>query len=134
MLVLTRKKEEKICIGPNITVTVLRVKGHAVKIGIEAPTGVEILRAELVGPPGGPEPPAGTSDPSTGPATSGPKPAPEPAGPGGQPDPDTESTSAESGQLPPEPLHQRWASATQQRIAMDDVPLQVAKRSLAACS
>jgi carbon storage regulator CsrA len=47
MLVLTRKMEQKIQIGQAITVTVLRVKGGAVRIGIEAPPGVRILRAEL---------------------------------------------------------------------------------------
>lgn len=47
MLVLTRKREEKICIGPNITVTVLRVKGRSVKIGVEAPSGMQVLRGEL---------------------------------------------------------------------------------------
>jgi|GEM_PF-2363469 len=49
MLVLTRKVEEKVQIGPNITVTVLRIKGRAVKIGVEAPQGVQVLRTELLG-------------------------------------------------------------------------------------
>ncbi len=49
MLVLTRKVEQKLQIGPNITVTVLRIKGRAVKIGVEAPQGVQILRTELLG-------------------------------------------------------------------------------------
>ncbi len=48
MLVLTRKMEEKIQIGPDVTVTVLRVKGRSVQIGIEAPGSVCILRGELV--------------------------------------------------------------------------------------
>ena len=38
MLVLTRKYQEKIRIGDNITITVLRMKGKAVRLGIEAPT------------------------------------------------------------------------------------------------
>jgi carbon storage regulator len=49
MLVLTRKTEETIQIGGNITVKVLRVKGHAVQLGIEAPQGVLIVRGELAG-------------------------------------------------------------------------------------
>jgi len=49
MLVLTRKVEQKLQIGPNITVTVLRIKGRAVKIGVEAPQGVHVLRTELLG-------------------------------------------------------------------------------------
>jgi carbon storage regulator len=48
MLVLTRKSEETIHIGPDITVTILRVKGKVVKIGVEAPREYEVLRGELV--------------------------------------------------------------------------------------
>ncbi len=47
MLVLTRKVDDRIQIGPNITITVVRIKGGAVQIGIEAPGTVEILRGEL---------------------------------------------------------------------------------------
>jgi carbon storage regulator CsrA len=47
MLVLARKKREQIQIGDHITVTVLRVRGQAVQIGIEAPENVKILRSEL---------------------------------------------------------------------------------------
>ncbi|HUE72078.1 MAG TPA: carbon storage regulator [Pirellulaceae bacterium] len=47
MLVLTRKLQERIKIGENVTITVLRVKGNAVRIGIEAPRSVRVIRAEL---------------------------------------------------------------------------------------
>jgi len=47
MLVLTRKLKQQIQIGANITVTVLRVQGNSVRIGIEAPNDVRILRGEL---------------------------------------------------------------------------------------
>jgi carbon storage regulator len=47
MLVLSRKKAEQIQIGDNITITVLKVKGAAVQIGIDAPGHVKILRSEL---------------------------------------------------------------------------------------
>jgi carbon storage regulator len=47
MLVLTRKYQEKIRIGDNITITVLRTKGKAVRLGIEAPTNVPVVRGEL---------------------------------------------------------------------------------------
>ena len=47
MLVLSRKKSEQIQIGENITITVLRVKGSAVQIGVDAPNNVKILRSEL---------------------------------------------------------------------------------------
>jgi len=48
MLVLSRKLTESILIGDGIRITVLAVKGDAVKIGIEADRSVKILRAELV--------------------------------------------------------------------------------------
>ena len=47
MLVLTRKLQEKITIAGNITVTVLRVKGQTVRIGIEAPRDIRVVRGEL---------------------------------------------------------------------------------------
>lgn len=48
MLVLTRKRGERILIGDDIVVTVMDVKGDSVRIGIEAPSGVRIHRAEVV--------------------------------------------------------------------------------------
>lgn len=47
MLVLNRKSEEQILIGNGICVKVLSVKGNTVRIGIEAPEEVTILRGEL---------------------------------------------------------------------------------------
>jgi len=47
MLVLTRKYQEKIRIGNDITITVLRTKGKAVRLGIEAPSDVPVIRGEL---------------------------------------------------------------------------------------
>ena len=38
---------EKICIGNNITITVLGIHGNVLKLGIEAPRGVRVLRSEL---------------------------------------------------------------------------------------
>ena len=55
MLVLTRKSHEQIQIGDNITVTILRVKGGAIRVGIEAPRNVNVLRKELEGRPARPE-------------------------------------------------------------------------------
>lgn len=46
MLVLTRREGESITIGGQITVTILR-SGNAVKIGIEAPREITVLRAEV---------------------------------------------------------------------------------------
>jgi carbon storage regulator len=48
MLVLTRKLMEKLVIGDNICVTVVRIEGGQVRLGIEAPTNVRIIRSELV--------------------------------------------------------------------------------------
>jgi carbon storage regulator len=47
MLVLTRKPGEKIHIGTGILITVAHVKGNKVRIGIEAPADVPVLRGEL---------------------------------------------------------------------------------------
>lgn len=47
MLVLSRKQEEQIRIGDQIVVTVLRIKGNTVKIGIDAPRAVRVVRTEL---------------------------------------------------------------------------------------
>jgi carbon storage regulator CsrA len=47
MLVLTRKIDQRIQIGGDITITVIQVKGRYVRLGIDAPTNVRILRSEL---------------------------------------------------------------------------------------
>ena len=47
MLVLSRKSRQQIRIGEDITVTILLVKGQVVRVGIEAPREVRVLRAEL---------------------------------------------------------------------------------------
>ena len=48
MLVLTRRKGEKIHIGPDIVITVVEIQPGRVRIGIEAPLAVNIVRAELM--------------------------------------------------------------------------------------
>ena len=60
MLVLTRKLQQQVKIGDHITVTILRVKGHTVRIGIEAPRDVRVVRGEL--PPKGDISPAEPSE------------------------------------------------------------------------
>ncbi len=47
MLVLTRKMNEQIQIGGQITITILRVRGGAIRIGIEAPREMRVVRSEL---------------------------------------------------------------------------------------
>jgi carbon storage regulator CsrA len=51
MLVLTRKTKQQIQIGPNVTITILQIKGQAVRVGIEAPREVNVLRTELAARP-----------------------------------------------------------------------------------
>lgn len=48
MLVLTRKIMEKLYIGDSICITVVRLEGGQVRLGIEAPREVSVVRAELV--------------------------------------------------------------------------------------
>ena len=50
MLVLSRKPGEKILIGDNVTVTIVRIGPNTVRIGIEAPRDVNIVREELQEP------------------------------------------------------------------------------------
>jgi carbon storage regulator len=47
MLVLSRKQGEKVVIGNNITVTVAEIKGGRIRLAIEAPDHVRVLRGEL---------------------------------------------------------------------------------------
>ena len=47
MLVLSRKPGEKILIGDNVTVTIVRIGPNTVRIGIEAPRDMNIVREEL---------------------------------------------------------------------------------------
>jgi len=47
LLVLTRKKGEKIVIGDNIFVTVLEVRGDQIQLGIDAPRAITVHREEV---------------------------------------------------------------------------------------
>ena len=47
MLILSRKQNEKIRIGTDIVINVLSISETQVKIGIEAPSNVKILREEI---------------------------------------------------------------------------------------
>lgn len=47
MLVVTRKYGQKIIIGDNIELTILDIKGDQVRIGINAPKNIPILRQEV---------------------------------------------------------------------------------------
>jgi carbon storage regulator len=47
MLVLSRRESERIRLGDSIVVTVVKVAGDRVRLGIEAPSNVLVLREEL---------------------------------------------------------------------------------------
>jgi carbon storage regulator len=47
MLVLSRRKDESIVIGDNITVTIVEVRGDKVRLGINAPSDMPVHRSEV---------------------------------------------------------------------------------------
>ncbi|MCH5292600.1 MAG: carbon storage regulator CsrA [Treponema sp.] len=47
MLILSRKIDERIKIGDEITITIIDVHGDQVKIGVEAPKNVKVFRQEV---------------------------------------------------------------------------------------
>jgi carbon storage regulator len=47
MLVLSRRESERIQLGDSIVLTVVKVNGDRVRLGIEAPSDIVILRKEL---------------------------------------------------------------------------------------
>jgi len=48
MLVLTRKLMEKLYIGDDVCVTIVRLEGGQVRLGIDAPREIAVVRAELL--------------------------------------------------------------------------------------
>ncbi len=47
MLILSRRTDESIVIGDEVTITILSVKGKQVRIGITAPSDVSVHREEI---------------------------------------------------------------------------------------
>ena len=47
MLILSRKVNEKVVIGDDITVSIIEVRGDQVRIGIDAPKKVKVFRQEV---------------------------------------------------------------------------------------
>lgn len=47
MLILTRRVGEKVMIGDEVSVTVLRIKGNQVRLGVDAPKSVSVQREEI---------------------------------------------------------------------------------------
>jgi carbon storage regulator len=62
MLILTRRVGESVMIGEEVTITVLRVKGNQVRLGVNAPRTVSVQREEIFerikheGPEAAPDP------------------------------------------------------------------------------
>ena len=48
MLILTRGEDQVITIGDNIRVTIVEVRGDKVRVGIDAPRDVQVMRAEVL--------------------------------------------------------------------------------------
>ena len=48
MLVLSRGEGQVITIGDNIRVTIVEVRGDKVRVGIDAPRDVQVMRAEVL--------------------------------------------------------------------------------------
>lgn len=47
MLILSRKTNQKICVGDSIEITVIEVRGDQVKLGLKAPRSVKVFRKEI---------------------------------------------------------------------------------------
>ena len=47
MLVLSRKKNQSIVLDGNISIEILQIKGNMIRLGINAPKSVRVLRGEL---------------------------------------------------------------------------------------
>jgi carbon storage regulator len=47
MLILTRKPGESLYIGDNVKITIVEIKGHQIRVGIEAPAELRIYREEI---------------------------------------------------------------------------------------
>ena len=56
MLVLSRREKERVKLGDSIVITVVRLSGDRVRLGIEAPHDMLVLRDELEGRPGKTQP------------------------------------------------------------------------------
>jgi carbon storage regulator len=47
MLILTRRVGERVVIGEEISITVLRIKGNQVRLGVNAPKNIAVQREEI---------------------------------------------------------------------------------------
>jgi len=65
MLILSRRTDESIVIGDEVTITILSVKGKQVRIGITAPPDVSVHREEIYQRIQAGDPEAAVAEPST---------------------------------------------------------------------
>ncbi|QDV36911.1 carbon storage regulator CsrA [Tautonia plasticadhaerens] len=73
MTVLTRKRNETVVIGDDISVTVVDIRGDKVRLGIDHPKGVSVHRREVyeaIRPQSGSPPPKPTTGPEAGQPTT----------------------------------------------------------------
>jgi carbon storage regulator len=47
MLILSRKANEKIMIGDDISITIMEIRGDQIRVGVEAPKNVKVYRQEV---------------------------------------------------------------------------------------
>lgn len=47
MLILTRRPGESICVGKDVTVTIMAINGNQVRVGVAAPINVSVDRDEV---------------------------------------------------------------------------------------
>jgi carbon storage regulator len=48
MLILSRKVNEKILIGDDITISIIEIKGDQIRIGVDAPRHIRVFRQEVL--------------------------------------------------------------------------------------
>ena len=48
MLILSRKTNEKIVIGDDITISIIEIKGDQIRIGVDAPRHIKVFRQEVL--------------------------------------------------------------------------------------
>lgn len=65
MLLLTRFEGQRIMIGDDIVITVCRVSGGQVKLGIDAPSNITVMREEVVSCPSSNSPEASLKQPAS---------------------------------------------------------------------
>jgi carbon storage regulator len=47
VLILTRKEDETILIGENVSIKIVKIRGNQVRLGVDAPADIYVLRGEM---------------------------------------------------------------------------------------